>query len=670
MYEHVLNAIIEELKPGQCIRDIGTYWTFRSTVPGPGLSRASEFLCRRHREHGLQAEIKPYPADDKTEWVDGRKNPLAWVPRSARLEIVEPTQETGMLCTYADEPLSLISNSTGTPVEGIEAPVVVIYGANKDKAYNDVDVAGNIIFTDLSSFEVEEQARKRGAIGVVTDCVCPPWLRTMYPPVREPEDVPDITMWSIFNGHRHDTDLWGFNLSPRQGRHLRDVIQRSPAPVILRATVDADLKEGTSELVSAVLPGTDLAHEEIWVLAHSSEPGAEDNASGCCLSLELARTLKILVDRGELQPLRRSIRFLNAAEIEGYLPYLHERRNELDCVVAGLCLDALGNDLRISGAAISMVRTPTTNASFVDGFLEYLFKVVSAEPNKRFASDTYAAFTWHTERFLANDGFISDSFFDIPTPEISTWPQKFYHSSHDTPDKISENSLGRVGAIAGMYLYILATAGPSEAFEFAGLAAWDWKRRICDDLHALGLQDGTASPDERASQLRSMGRQMGLQARDAVTRTLRWAPSDRDLSQAIQSLGDELERFAVSQSEQLVRTVFARTGQPSPAPDEVSVSTGMDLYVDKVLKRLRWQLPSNGGFSQSGKAQKQMLHKQGAQVEQVWDWINGKRSVSEIWARAQTNTRMDVSVVYDLLCLLESEGLVVEVARPAWLPKA
>jgi len=58
------------------------------------------------------------------------------------------------------------------------------------------------------------------------------------------------------------------------------------------------------------------------------------------------------------------------------------------------------------------------------------------------------------------------------------WPDRFYHSSMDRPEQMSDNTLGRAGAIVGTYLYLLATAGAKEAIWFAGLAARDWKRRI------------------------------------------------------------------------------------------------------------------------------------------------------------------------------------------------
>ena len=46
---------------------------------------------------------------------------------------------------------------------------------------------------------------------------------------------------------------------------------------------------------------------------------------------------------------------------------------------------------------------------------------------------------------------------------IIHWPDKFYHTSEDTPDKVSPDSLARSGALAAIYAYWLAAAGPAEA---------------------------------------------------------------------------------------------------------------------------------------------------------------------------------------------------------------
>jgi len=82
-------------------------------------------------------------------------------------------------------------------------------------------------------------------------------------------------MWTIFSGRREEKGLWGFNLSARQGRRLRKIINESSEPVILHAEVDADLIEGTSDLVNALLPELTLHTKRYGCLLIRQNPAQE-----------------------------------------------------------------------------------------------------------------------------------------------------------------------------------------------------------------------------------------------------------------------------------------------------------------------------------------------------------------------------------------------------------
>jgi aminopeptidase YwaD len=58
---------------------------------------------------------------------------------------------------------------------------------------------------------------------------------------------------------------------------------------------------------------------------------------------------------------------------------------------------------------------------------------------------------------------LSDPSVGVPTPMIIQWPDRFYHTSQDTPDKVDPAMLSRVGSLAATYAYFLANAGQEEA---------------------------------------------------------------------------------------------------------------------------------------------------------------------------------------------------------------
>ncbi len=650
MFQAVMNAIIDELNTGLCLRDIANHWACRCTVPGPGMRQAGEILVRRYLENGAaEAELIPYPADDRTEFLDGRRNQLEWRPRSSSLEVVKPASAGGPICRYADEPLSLVCYSTATPPEGIEAEVVVRCGPLAEGDVAEGEFAGKLLFTDQFPGNVAGAARKGGAAGLVSDCICPPWL-TAYPPVREPDDSPDLVLWTCFNGARGEGPLFGFNLSARQGRRLRRLIAESSEPIVLRAVVDAEVVEGSSDFVHAVVRGTDLVEEEVWVLAHLSEPGARDNASGCCLSVELARTLTALIAAGRIPPLRRTIRFMHAVEVSGFLPYLHDHVDRLPKVVAGLCLDSVGQDFNQCGGEFVLFRSPEQDPSFIDGLLEVLLTAVSAEPIARFSRDNYATFPWRTERFWGNDAFIADGYFDIPTPQVSTWPDRYYHSSQDTPDQMSDNTLGRTGAALGTYLYLLATAGAKEARWFGLLAAQDWKRRVCSMV-----RDRLAAETPDAADVPSLVRHMGLQACDAVTQAARFAPADEKLRDELHTIADSLHAFAEREALDAALT-FSVELEPEPS-ESPSAAPGEEL----VVRRLRWSPPPADVLSEATRTRLGELAKVGEQevdLGRVWRWINGRRTAKKIALRLRYGGEIPLPTVVEYLQLLVGEGVL------------
>lgn len=637
MLRPLIDAIAREFNPGLCLRDIANHWACRCTVPGPGMHRAAALLEGRYRENGAaEARVMPFPADDRTPWLDGRRNPLEWRPRAAELAVIAPAAEAGLVCRLADEPLCLISNSRPTPPGGVEAELVVHRGSLPADAVTPGQWAGRVLFTDQFPSTVAAAAHQAGCIGLVSDCVSPPWL-VAHPPVREPQDVPDLVMWTIFSGRRDAPPLFGFNLSPRQGQRLRAVAQSSPTPVRLRAVVDAELTEGVSDLAHAALPGTDLAHEEVWLLAHLSEPGARDNASGCCLGVELARILARLTATGALPPLRRTIRFLHATEVEGFLPFIHERRERLHNVVAGLCCDSVGQDFALCGGEAVLFLSPEHNASFIDGLLQALLEAAAAEPVTRFTTDNYAVFPWHTEPFFGNDAFISDGFFDIPTPQVSTWPDRYYHSNQDLPHQISPNTLGRMAVAFGSYLYLMATAGAAEARWLASLAVQDWKRRVGNAVSAALLARETA-PERTISRVRHLA----LQAQDAVRQTSRFARGDTALAADLAALCAHVDAWAEAEA----RHAWAVLGGQGALPERPAVD-GTDL--DRVPRRRRWGAPALNGAL---KDRVGTLNQGGVNMARVWPWINGRRNVGEIAARLAHGGPLPVASIQAYLDLL------------------
>src|SRR5207244_6360303 len=102
----------------------------------------------------------------------------------------------------------------------------------------------------------------------------------------------------------------GLVLSEQEGRRLRALLQEQ-GPLTRHARVDIRRYAGTHDVGSGIIRGAADPQAELWVLAHSAEPGAHDNASGVALCVEVARVLEGLIAAGRLPRPRRTIRLLH-----------------------------------------------------------------------------------------------------------------------------------------------------------------------------------------------------------------------------------------------------------------------------------------------------------------------------------------------------------------------
>jgi hypothetical protein len=348
---------------------------------------------------------------------------------------------------------------------------------------------------------------------------------------------------------------------------------------------------------------------------------------------------------------------MHAVEVSGFLPFIDANLDRLPRVVAGLCLDSVGQDFAKCGGELVLFQSPEHAPSFIDGLLETLIRAAAAEPIHRFSKDNYATFPWHTEPYWGNDAFISEGYFDIPTPQLSTWPDRFYHSSQDTPDQMSDNTLGRVGAITGTYLFLLATAGAKEARWFGHLAAQDWKRRIAQtvaDCTTAALAE--TMPSQKATETISLVRHLGLQGHDAVVQATRFAPGDEKLQAELMRTAQDVVAFAEAEAQNTRHILGAEpiAAHPIPSSPEGEVP-GETL----VARRLRWSAPPSESLSDSARTRLEALRTTGdgeLDLDRIWKWINGRRTARDLYQRLRHGGEIPLAAVIEYLRVMEEGG--------------
>jgi len=145
------------------------------------------------------------------------------------------------------------------------------------------------------------------------------------------------------------------------------------------------------ETLVATIAGRDPAAGEIVYSCHldHEKPGANDNASGCAANLEIARTLKLLIDAKRIPPPARTIRFIWPSEMTGTIAYLTKYPEIAGRIRAAIHLDMVGGGAETKvGHGILESGAERSREQILDGALAIGLHLAGAGPCKvRVADD-------------------------------------------------------------------------------------------------------------------------------------------------------------------------------------------------------------------------------------------------------------------------------------------
>jgi hypothetical protein len=218
-----------------------------------------------------------------------------------------------------------------------------------------------------------------------------------------------------------------------------------PVPVPAGDSWGVAVEAGTSENVIADPPGFDPAEPHVVIGAHldtvAVAPGAEDNASGVAVVLELARM-------AAEEPTPVPVRFIafGAEEPRGRGDDLHHFGSqdyvaalsaaERRAVQAMVALDRVG--VRADAVPVS------TGGTGTPAVMEALLAAADrADVPARQDDQNRTSDHWSFEKA------------DIPAARLGSVPYAAYHSADDLPPVVDSRQLGRVGTITWTWLQTL-----------------------------------------------------------------------------------------------------------------------------------------------------------------------------------------------------------------------
>ena len=451
-FEKAMSEIQAELKAEEAMRIMRRVYTTDRYFTFPRFGQTAAYLKSEMLNLGLRnVQIVNAPADGVTQ-VGFWTMPLAWDAKSARLEILDTTvlPDDRILVDYEKVPSSLGMWSGPTPRDGVIAEIVAL---RKSDVANigQLDLRGKLVLTDENPSGIKWLLVKAGALGAINAFTENPGLA---------EGRQWINAWGDdgWAFTRKSTPLLCFSITPRQSAMLRNLLRLGT--VRAKATVDTRYYSGAYPYVTATIPGA--GSEEVLTLGHTSEQGAQDNATGVAATLEALGTLSRLISQGKLPPPRRGIRVLSMGEMYGSMHYVEHNMDRIRRTVAAMCVDTPAASYDLAGTEYTFYMNPHVTKDFTDAFILKIAERYFATVQR----------PWHEKEFTTGtDTYMAEPMVGVPTVwGYSGSGVEVHHNSEDTPDRVDPRSLRDIAIVNATFLYFLADADAADALWLANLS--------------------------------------------------------------------------------------------------------------------------------------------------------------------------------------------------------
>ncbi|TFG11914.1 DUF4910 domain-containing protein [Candidatus Thorarchaeota archaeon] len=394
------------------------------------LGRALDFI---QSEIGKISDAKikrfEYPADGKGK-IGLWKNLHGWTPKSATLSVIEP--EERKLCDFDTQRISLAAHSTAIDCD---FEVIDVGRGLLEKDYQNLDVKGKVVLTYSKQSRVHRIAcLEKGAAGILS-----------YRRSTGKDDSSQLRPYEGLWPEPEDKENtgFGFSLTRLDGLQIKRWLEEGEK-VVVRAKVDAKLGEGKHQILSALMEGEDTS-QELWLVAHvcHPNPGANDNASGSGAILEALRTISRLIREDALKNPEISIRFIWMPEWHGTIQLIDSEEELLEKCKFVINADMVGADPCKTGSMLNFFRTPYSLPSTLNNVLTYWLAQEAERDYDASTGGTIVPLPWKEKVYSAgSDHFLfTDSTVGIPAVMLNQFPDKFYHTSEDTTDKLDPQQM-------------------------------------------------------------------------------------------------------------------------------------------------------------------------------------------------------------------------------------
>jgi aminopeptidase YwaD len=476
--ETALNTII----------DLNGYNRDRMSEEYAGPFLETQVIMKKLKQYGLAGpEVVSFPGGETWDGVKG--------------ELWEVTPTRQKLASMRDMVPMLASGSSATDVTG----ELVWVGRGTAAEIEAAKVEGKIAVTEGSLGGVHNIAcLQKGALGVIGISMSRPYFDPLQmgwvgiASFRGMRGGPGQPAQAAQPPPPPPKPKFGFQLPVREG----DILKRrlmAGEKITVRAQVEPKQEKYKLENVVAYIPGTDPNAGEVIFSAHLFEGmqkfGANDNASGSATILEVGRVLNTLIQEGRLPKPKRTIRFLWGPEFSGTSLWVKANKAIMDKTLCNINMDMVGEYLSKNQAFMCLMRTTYGNAHYINDVMENYYRYVGEGNRERiqnrsgfnkvpvrivapFGAEEPFYYSIETHYGASDHEVFNDWGVQVPGVMMIAWPDRWYHTSGDLPDKSDATQLKRAAAIGAAGAYTIANADDDMAIKIAGETASNATRRL------------------------------------------------------------------------------------------------------------------------------------------------------------------------------------------------
>ncbi len=438
------------------------------------INQAARYLMDIASDAGAEVGFFRFNYDDPPNWFE----PLSgWWVKSSELMIVEPINR--LISSFSAVPTSVVAHSPGGEFEG---RLTIVRDDNLP------DSLDGVILTRWGGLEKYLEICRRGALAAL-----------FYRDDAPRNAVPYFSLFPTPD----DAKLMkvpAFSVSLRTVEELERLL-RQYGRVVVKGFIKAGYVDRAEGIVVTASLGS--GEVEVHLVAHYCHPAGmiNDNVSGAAALAELILALGSIPNASKVLKYGR-IKVVWVPEYVGSLQFLEHLSSEggKRRVLWAINLDMVGERQSVTGSTLLFVRPPIHMLSPQEAVTYNVFKEVFASskgflPHKRLTGIRSRVINF--EPGSDHEPYVA---YDVPAVALISWPDRYYHTSLDTFDKLDHDLAMRAAYFSfAAALNVLSASNAEKVFNAY--------RNLVVGMDVLNVID-----DDLLSELRSSLYKDGLEA--------------------------------------------------------------------------------------------------------------------------------------------------------------